>query len=154
MHKFEESLARAKPHEERLDAYLKSLGYTLKEAEMDDQRIGIDRWATQDDWKSSYSFEYKCDSRAAQTKNAYIETLSNSSNGAPGWVHTCQAFRILYYVVPEYVIWLKPDTLRHCLDQWAESYRTAIADNPGYYSQGLLVPLNVLKMVAEKIEAL
>jgi len=155
IHQFEESLARARPAEKRLDQYLVDLGYSdITSVSMDDERRGIDRIAVKAG--DRITFEYKADFRAAKTGNAYIETVSNNVSNKPGWLFTCQADWILYYIVaPEpYVMWLKPKVLQQALDGWRELYKTSSAINPGYASYGVLVPLDVVKQIADRVEFL
>lgn len=155
IHDFEESLAKVKPEEEKLDRYLEKLGYEIVLATITEEKRGIDRYITTKG--ITLAVEYKCDSRAADTGNAFIEIVSNSRTDKPGWVHTTEADWVLYFIVKAekpYVMWLRPSVIRSAMPAWSDKYRTALCQNPSYCSYGLLVPLDRLKIIAEKVEEL
>lgn len=142
-----------------LDNFLKSLGFTLRLATRREQRSGIDRimmypGGTGDD-AVSFSLEYKTDEKAHKTGNAFLETISVERAGEAeilGWLWSCQADRILYYVVGwDAVYQCHPRVLRYYSEEWLEKYPLRRVKNKDYYTTGLLVPLKVIKEVAEVV---
>lgn len=115
------------------------------------QRAGVDRVLTV---AGQYLLaEYKTDHKAAETGNAFIETTSVSSSNKQGWALTCQA-DALVYAVPRgprssgRVYWLSPRAIRERLGEWLVKYPTGQCQNREYHSEGILVPLHELEVLA------
>lgn len=117
--------------------------YKLGAVTLSVDKLGIDAVA-------SFSCQVKTDFRAHQTGNAFIETVSVSSTGAPGWALKCDA-AYLFYICPGLgVIWtLKPTVIAARVPQWEARYQTKEARNDGYVTRGVVVPLDEFKLYAE-----
>lgn len=149
MHDFHDKLAEGHAHERFLDEWFRRW-FDIEPATLDeDRRLGVDRWFTSRETGQRFGVQYKADSRAGETGNAFVETVSNDRTGTPGWVHTCKADYILYYIVGwELVYVLEPAELRRRLYGWKARYREVTVANKGYQTHGLLVPLDELEKCA------
>lgn len=147
-HDFKTKLAEAEKWEAVLDARLRDSGYEVRPL----GPYEPDREVT---LPSGFRLkvEYKCDERALETRNAFIETISNSVTGRPGWAMTTEADWVLYFVVPKRVLGLRPARIRGELELWKQ-YRKAKADNGTYQTIGLLVPLSVVLTAADFVSEL
>lgn len=88
----------------------------------------------------SYRIEVKSDTTASQTNNAFIETYSVFPSKR-GWVYTCQADYLFYFLPLDRIIYsFRPHAIRKLLPQW-QKYPTRNIPNKGYESKGILVPL-------------
>jgi len=136
---FDEQLVEGQEAEAFLDDVFSEFA-EVKKVGMDLQRKGIDR-AFRIDGKI-ITVDYKADRRATLTGNAFIETVSVSTNDTAGWARKTQADWIVYFLPQEmkaYVIPVKE--MKKRLNDWWNTYPVGNAQNAGYYSQGLLVPL-------------
>src|SRR5262245_47976789 len=79
-----------------LDTWLGE-SYVIEPVTMDKEWRGLDRIAQTE--TGPVTLEYKCDTRAQQTGKLFFETVSNSVTGRPGWLYTCQAEWLVYFVV-------------------------------------------------------
>ena len=151
---FHTQLAQGQAYEAHLDE-LFACSYHIEPASVDDQRHGIDRF-----WRSKLfganapriAVEYKADSRAGRTGNAFVETVSVDKSGVQGWAITSRADLLIYLVTdPEtiYCIWMI--NLRHKLPAWLQRYPAAQAANDGYSTHGILVPLDEFERIAAKV---
>lgn len=137
--------------EKQLDRFFRS-DFEITEASPNDQRQGIDRW-----WKCResgrvYSVEYKTDSTAVKTGNAFIETVSvDSYPYKKGWAYTSEADLLVYYLPEKRIYLITFTALRDCLPEWEEMHPTRQIPNVGYKTHGLLVPLADLAEIAEEI---
>lgn len=113
------------------------------------QSFGIDRIFTSADGKQ-YKIEYKNDTTARTTGNAFIELISVDIAGKLGWAFTCQADYIVYRVVGGSIYLLQPSAITGHLPAWNRYERRTIK-NKGYCSLGLLVPLSELERIARKV---
>ena len=146
-HYFAESLAAGKKDELLLDQEMAAYVRTIEPASNAEDRAGIDRWMTGMDG-TRFSVQYKTDHQAFRTGNAFVETISVDTTGAPGWAVKCDADYLIYWL-PEadlaYV--LRPREIAAQLPRWRQLYREASAPNDGYLTIGLLVLLSEFEAI-------
>jgi hypothetical protein len=137
-------------HERRLDEHFRQFDVEILPAMPEQQRQGIDRVFRHRSTGEVTTMEYKADERAAETGNAFIETVSVDTTGKPGWAASSQAEYLVYLVVgpPECIYLIPMVRLRAQLARWERSCRKAQARNEGYSTHGLLVPLRELEAIA------
>lgn len=139
-YQFQAQLAEGQAHERHLDDVF-AKWFAIKPATAAQQRLGIDRIFRHRDG-SVYQVEYKADSLAGKTGNAFVETISVDTTGKPGWAITSQATTLVYMVTePETVYVIPMVRIRTLLPRWQAVYRTTTAQNDGYQTHGVLVPL-------------
>lgn len=153
MYSFSRKFKEGQKHERFLDRHYKDR-FRIRPASREEERIGIDRHFTDRRNGRTYTIQYKADSTAASTGNAFVETVSVSTGttGKPGWAYSCQADFIVYYVVgkgPAYVI--RPEEIRKRLSAWKRQYEAREVPNNGYHTVGLLVPLDEFERIAYAI---
>ena len=148
---FNGKLSEGEQHEADLDRYY-SQWFDIQSVSMNAQRSGIDRVWTRKSTNVSYSMEYKSDTKAASTGNAFIETVSVDAAGKPGWAYTSCAQLLAYYVPPlNRVYHLTMMAIKNNVDKWAKMYPPGKAKNDGYYTHGVLVPLSEFQKHAYRI---
>lgn len=150
-----EQLKRGKKHEAKLDDYF-SDDWEIVGLSRSHERKGLgDRVFINRQTSEVLLVEYKSDETATRTGNAFVETISVDTQEKPGWVHTCQADYIFYYLPLDSLIYiLKPETLRKHLPRWQDKHPTrptAEGTNKGYQTWGVLVPLCEFEKVAAKV---
>jgi hypothetical protein len=150
-YQFESKLAEGQEYERQLDAVF-AKWFQVLPATPAQQRQGIDRtfWHVKDN--KSYSVEYKADSVAGRTGNAFVETISVDTTNKPGWAVSSQADMLVYLVTePQtiYCIWMIK--LRSHLADWEAKYATKTAQNQGYRTHGILVPLTEFEAIASLV---
>lgn len=143
MHDFKQSLAKGEEAEKLVLHWLEK-HRQVRPATREEQRQGIDLLVTT-------AVEVKLDTRWQETGNAFIETVSVDTSGKAGWAETSQADVLLYILYPEEVLQIGLSRLRAVLDRWKARYRQARASNAGYDTLGLIVPVEELRKVADKI---
>ncbi len=139
---FKAQLALGKQAEAFLDRYF-SRWFTIQQVDAQtERRDGYDRVFTRKNNGERLKIEYKADWQAAETHNAFIETISVYEARTPGWAYTSQADMLIYYVPPLGVIHMLPlEVVRFMLPGWKLRYREVPAPNDGYHTYGVLVPL-------------
>lgn len=151
---FQTQLATGEEAERRLDAWF-AHWYAIEPATPAQQRAGIDRIFTRHDTGRAFKVEYKTDSRASATGNAFVETVSVDTTGKAGWAFTSQADILLYYVpVSEVIYVIQMATLRRHLSRWQRQYQARKIPNQGYCTHGLLVPLDEFERIAQRVESI
>ena len=116
----------------------------------DEQRRGIDRRLA-----PGVSIEYKTDSRAQHTHNAFIETVSVDTADKPGWAFSCTATILAYYVLGDELVYVfQPSHLRDLIPAWLAKFPTRQAQNDGYVTKGVCVPLAELERHADAVLSL
>ena len=146
---FQEQLAEGQAHELRLDNHFRRFNIEIRPATMDEQRQGIDRFFTHRTTGKVDAMEYKADSLAGKTGNAFVETISVDTTGKPGWAVASQARYLVYMVTePETIYLIDMRALRVALPVWKAKYPTRQAQNNGYRTHGVLVPLHELERIA------
>jgi hypothetical protein len=151
-YKFAEQLAIGEAWEQKLDQFfLARFPVRILPASMADQRRGIDRLFVSESG-SIDEIEYKADSLAGRTGNAFIETVSVDTTGKPGWAVSSQAKYLVYLVTePETIYFISMGRIRAKLSRWQTIYKEASAQNNGYKTLGLLVPLDELERIAIQV---
>lgn len=147
---FQTQLSLGKKAEDKLDK-LFSKWYLIDTVPMEDERRGIDRIFRPLDTMVPVTVEYKTDFKAAETKRAFIETVSVEVDGEvrkKGWAYTCEADYLVYWAYGWEVLVVKPHMLRHYLKEWTEKYRPASGRNGEYKSRGVLVPWPILRLIS------
>ena len=151
MYDFQKKLREGQRHERFLDDYYRAK-FAIEPATMADERRGIDRFFTDRRTGRRYAIQYKADTTAARTGNAFVETVSVDTTGAPGWVHSCQADFIVYYIVgkgPAYVV--RPGDIRKRLKRWEREFPLRTIANNGYITVGIVVTLDEFERIAYAI---
>jgi hypothetical protein len=146
-HRFDDSIAVEARWAPTLDAWVGE-AYVIRPATVREQWRGIDRIATGADGLP-ISLDYKCDERASDTGNLFIETISNTRSGRPGWALTSQAAWLIYFVTPHTVFMFLMAELRACLPTWRRRFPEREARNEHYVTRGLCVPQAVARPVTE-----
>ena len=148
---FKQQLAQGQQHEHQLDEVFRKW-FRIMPATRDQQRQGIDRIFYHVKDAKTYTVEYKADSLAGKTGNAFVETVSVDTANKPGWAVSSQATMLVYLVVdPEtiYCIWMAK--LRSKLQARMATYQERTAQNAGYKTHGLLVPLHEFEKIAHLV---
>lgn len=138
---FDEKLKEGIDFEKELDEIFNG-EFDIKPVNMVDQRLGIDRRFTRKSNGASLTVEYKSDSKAAKTGNAFIETISVDTHNKTGWAKTSQADILIYYIPPtKVIIVLKMQAVQSSVARWEKVYPKKSIPNEGYNTIGVLVPL-------------
>ena len=135
-----------------LDKWLAE-SYSIRPASMDEQWKGIDRVAIDEDGMP-VGIDYKCDEQARRTGRIFIETVSNDVSGRKGWAWTSEAKWIFYLVTPDCVLAFLMSRLRKELPGWLRRFGERAAQNRGYRTLGVCVPLAVAQEAAEYVARL
>lgn len=147
-HDFGEQLAAGEEGAGELDVFF-SARYKVERTDLKMDKLGIDRIFTHRATGKRYSIEYKSDSRAASTGNAFIEIVSVDANDTPGWAKTCLAQWLIYYVPPwRKGYWIRTCAIKARLEEWISKYPLGHCQNKGYSSTGILVKLWELEAIA------
>lgn len=148
---FPTQLEEGQKYEQRLDEHFRTFQVQITPATMEQQRQGIDRVFFFPATGSIDTIEYKADSIAGKTGNAFIETVSvdTPSISKPGWAITSQAKYLAYMVTdPETIYLILMQRLRANLPTWQQRYPTKAAQNQGYRTLGVVVPIRELERIA------
>lgn len=149
-YQFATQLAQGQSYEQALDERFDEL-YIIQPATPQQQRQGIDRvYRPRKAPHEVLYVEYKADSTAARTGNAFVETISVDAFDKPGWAVTSQA-DWLFYLVPgacEALYVIQMAKLRQQLPRWRGTYQERRIPNDGYFTVGLLVPLAEFEEIA------
>ena len=141
MYEFDEQLADGENHEEELDTYY-SQWYSVSKISIAAQKAGIDRVWTNNTDGFRYSVEYKADTTAARTGNAFIETVSVDTDNKPGWAYSSCSQILIYYIPPLKIAYrFKTLEIKYFVNEWKKKYRLQPVPNKGYKTIGVLVPL-------------
>lgn len=148
MHSFAEKLAQGQEIERQLDDIF-AQRYMVREATRQQQRQGIDRLMADADG-NQFAMEYKADWRAADTGNAFIETISVDTVGKPGWARTSKADWLVYAIPPLGIAYGIPmSAVRAMVPAWAARYPIRPALNSAYSTHGICVPVSELVRLSE-----
>lgn len=99
-----------------------------------------------------WSVQYKTEPKAAQTGNAFIETISVDTKDKPGCVLTCLAQKYVIYIPPKQeIIVLDTHRLKVHVAKWEDRYGTVLAPNKTYTTHGIAVPLGRIREIAEDV---
>jgi len=148
---FDTQKARGDAGESFLDQVF-ATDYEVCPATRQEQRQGIDRIFTHRRTSKRLAVEYKTDYKAAHTGNAFVETISVDTVGKAGWAYSSAADYMIYYVPGDEVIYvIALEVLRRELPRWAREYPLRAAQNEGYATHGILVPLDEFERHAEAV---
>lgn len=149
-YQFATQLAQGQEYEQLLDERFNEL-YIIQPATPQQQRQGIDRVYRRRKAPHEVLYvEYKADSTAARTGNAFVETVSVDTTGKPGWAVSSEA-DWLFYLVPgscEALYIIQMARLRERLPTWRRTCEERRIPNDGYHTVGLLVPLAEFEEIA------
>ncbi len=125
--------------------------WRITPATVADQRRGIDRYFTHRETQEHLTVEYKTDYTAGRTHNGFLETVSvDTPPGKPGWVFTCQADFLFYYIPADSLVYaLRPPRIRHFVGHLSHWRRPVSIPNRGYRTWGYVVPLRVFERLAD-----
>lgn len=155
---FAECLEFGQSGESLLDRHF-SKDWNIDLANRWQQRQGIDRIFLNRETNAKYTIEYKTDTIASQTGNAFLEiSILAKPQHKPGWAYTCAADFLFYFVPLATIYIVRPDTLRRHLSAWIAAYPLKKVQTHGhdkyqsYQTQGVLVPLKELAKIGKVIE--
>ena len=141
-------LPAAMRHENDLDKFFEAKNIIVKKVNMNTQRNGIDRlWTYPNGLR--VSVEYKADSKAAQTNNVFIETVSVDKDNKLGWAYTSLSQYLVYYIPPRkeiYMVWT--GWLKLMVEKWKKEYKELPIKNVdengrhSYFTYGMAIPIN------------
>jgi len=152
IHNFDHQMKRGDEGAVFLDDFFRAKGYAIREATRDEQRAGIDRAFTNPKSGKISLVEYKTDTRAATSGNAFIETVSVDAVGKMGWALTARADILVYYVPPTGTIYVLQFKAIHWeLPGWIRDFPPRHAQNNGYATHGIIIPLSELAKSAMRI---
>jgi hypothetical protein len=146
---FAESFGRGKRGEDILDTYFADR-FDIRPVSMDQDRLGIDRIFT-NHLGRQLTVQYKTDRTAATTGNVFIETVSVDYPPKAGWVFSCSADWLIYYVPGwdmAYVV--RPAALKAKVREWYGAHQCRAIPNKSYHTIGVLVPRHIFATVAER----
>lgn len=148
MHSFAKKLAEGEAVERQLDDIF-AQDYIVRPATREQQRQGIDRLMADRDG-NQFALEYKADWRAAETGNAFIETISVDTTGKPGWARTSMADWLVYAIPPRGIAYgVRMERIRVMVPTWAARYSIRPALNSAYSTHGICVPVSELVRLSE-----
>lgn len=150
-HSFTHKLKEGQRHEAFLDRYF-SADFAITPANPTEERSGIDRHFKRRRDGRCLTIQYKADSTAARTGNAFIETISVDRDNIPGWAYTCRADLLIYYIPPMGLAYvLEPAVIRDRVDAWQQTFKSKAIPNKGYNTIGVLVPLDEIERISKQV---
>jgi len=151
---FQEQLLVGQIGEDVIDSHLlNKYGMKAEKVSPELDQLGVDR-IIRGGLGTTWSAEYKTDFVAGKTHNAFIETVSVDSSNKLGWSRTSIAQWILYYVPPDGLLYfLETTEVKKKIDEWCSKYRIAKAQNSGYFSHGVIVPLAELEAISFMVDS-
>jgi hypothetical protein len=148
VHDFNEKLAKTIEPNAAIDAYFEPIFWVDKKVPREVDLIGIDRYFVNKKYNGVFGIEYKCDERAHDTGNAFVEYEANDKTKKLGWGLSCRAQYIAYYIPQEMRGWLmNAVTIKiRLVEEWLPKMEQGIyekrpAKNATYNSWGVCVPL-------------
>lgn len=152
-YKFDDKLKEGIVGEEIITRYLVNDGFTVKKANPEQEKQGIDLTCFK--LEKSHTVEVKSDLMAHETGNSVIELVSVFKNGSvvkEGWAKTCQSEYVFYLIIKDlYFYVLKMSVIRKILPTWMCKYRSVFIANKDYQTIVILVPLRELEKHSEKV---
>lgn len=150
-HSFQQSKKVGDAGEAALDRCF-SKKFDIEDVDLTQQKLGWDRVFVHKERGTRASVEYKTDTQSHKTGNAFIEIWSNKESGKRGWAYTTTAQWLYYYVLgTQEVLIIDVAKFKLYLENWQIQFKVKTARNPNYTSEGMLVPLEVLKSVAYEV---
>lgn len=154
MYEFNRQLNKGAEGERQLDEAF-SLDYVIQKATAAEQRQGIDRIFVRRRDGLRLKVEYKTDFLAHRTGNAFIETISVDTAGKSGWAYSSDADYLIYFVFEDLLVYFVPMTIvRERLPLWLRRYPKKVAQNDGYQTHGIIVPLTEFERYSEQVISL
>lgn len=140
---FAEAKARGDAWEAVVKTALQDASYNVRTANRDEQRLGIDFYATKrgDALTAATSLKIECklDDRAAETGHIFIELTTGQKLGC---IFTTTS-DYLVWSIGERVLIVRPQVLRDIFAQQSERLTLKVCYNPnGYSSSGVLFNLD------------
>jgi hypothetical protein len=147
---FDEQHMRGWKGEAFLDRFFRARGHIVQKATRGQQRQGIDRVLIFDEKLATV--EYKTDFIAHKTGCVFIETVSVDSDHKAGWAFTSMADLLVYFIPGIRCLYVIPfKYLRDLLEEWKTTYPTRSAQNDGYATHGVLVPIAAFALSASQV---
>jgi hypothetical protein len=151
-YRFDNRLAVGQKGESLLDTFF-SQWADIQPASSEQQRQGIDRVFISRESGKQTLVEYKTDWKVAVTGNVFLETVSVDRAKKQGWLYTSQAEMLVYFVPQTDMIYcVQVDYLRAVYLPQVTKFREAAAENEGYRTWGILVPLTDFALICESID--
>jgi len=155
---FEDKKAEGEAFEHVLDAAFGRM-YHIESVTDWLQRHEVDRFFTSRcKLRRTHLVEYKADSKAAKTGNAFIELVSVDTQNRPGWAVCTWAQVLLYYIPPLAKVYVvSVFHLKNALPEWQKKYPTKkrVANSRNgrvrYNTVGIVIPLAELETVSYMI---
>jgi len=140
-HSWEQKLKEGEIAEEYLDKYFQQW-YEIYHANDAQQHNGIDRIFKTPKSGLVWTVEYKADTAAATTGNAFIETMSVAEKNKAGWALTSQAQILVYFIPPnECGTMVSMYEIKKKLPYWLQNFSVRKALNETYHGEGVVIPL-------------
>jgi len=145
---FSEQLRIGKAEEEKLDRLWGNARILDVSDDPAWQKQGIDRVLELSDGRR-VPVEYKADFIAHRTGNLIFELVSVDTTGTPGWGLTSRADYLVYLIAKtDEVYFIRLPDLRQWVLSRKSEFREVAADNGGYRTISLLVPLHRLEQLS------
>lgn len=149
MFEFKAQMTKQKEYSEAFAEWMMNRANVLKveQANLEDDKGGVDFWVYCPNKKS---FQVKTDFVAHRTGNMAYELISqmySNRESVPGWGMKIYQIDYLVYILAETgdIYTWKGEDLQHTVLQDYSKYRNFMAQNNGYLTAGILVPLVQLK---------
>lgn len=143
MHLFKDKLDEGEKYERELDRYY-SKWFKIESVNLATQKMGIDRIFINKSDDTRWTIEYKSDTKASTTGNAFVETISVNTTKKPGWAYSSCAQLLLYYLpLDGKVIRLTMYAVKNLITEWIKKYPVKPSQNEDYQTLGICVPLDV-----------
>jgi hypothetical protein len=154
-HKYLASHAAGLAGERDMDVHFGPRFAIANADEFEQKELKFDRRLTNKSNGLICRVEYKTDNVAAETGNAFIETLSNDVVGSDGWAYCSHADILVHYIPAKLEIRImRMYDIKKSLPKWEHKYPYRLVPNYwengeyAYSSGGILVPLNVIDKMA------
>ncbi len=155
--RFQADLQRGGREEVVLDTFF-SRWYTVEPVSMAWQQGGVDRVFVEKKSHIRHTVEYKSDTKAGETGNCFIETVSVDTINKAGWAFSSLAQRLIYYVPPKKMLYVVPMcALKESLQEWGKKFtvKSKLNENRAgdgyYYTKGVIVPLVELALLGKTL---
>ena len=124
---------------------------TLTEKRVD-QRNGIDAIYESKQTGDTFTVEVKTDEMAGTTGNVFIEVISVDYPTKSGWVWTCKADKLLYWLPRQkQILIFELSQLQLHIREWTTRYGIKAVQNDGYQTYGCPVPIGVASDAASHV---
>jgi hypothetical protein len=147
IYNFKDSVKESEFFENILDLYFGKF-YEIKKVSMEEQKRGIDRIFTSN--KGINKVEYKSDGKTRETRNVFIETISNDVKLDEGWSVKSESDIIVYYCIGIALYIIETNVLRSNLPMIINNYKKVTCKNEDYSSHGRLFPLKEFEKICKK----